>query len=71
MGELGGSPYVICEGHVLMQCVSEYFEYNNNGLRQAFVAALVELHLIAMQNAEIAANQPSSATARSFVPQIS
>jgi hypothetical protein len=70
MGELGGSSYVICEGHVLTLRVSEHFEDNSNGLRQAVVAALVELHLSTMQTAEIAANQPSSALARSCVTEI-
>lgn len=41
-----------------MQRVAELFA-DNNGLRQAVVAALVELHLIAKDTADQAANQPS------------
>ena len=41
-----------------MQRVAGLFE-ENNGLRQAVVAALVELHLIAKETADQAANMPS------------
>jgi dynein heavy chain 1 len=65
MGDLGGFSYGMGDGEALMQRVSELFE-GNNGLRQAVVAALVELHLIAKETAEDAAKQPSSAN-RTFL----
>jgi dynein heavy chain 1 len=59
MGELGGYSYGLGEGEALMQRVAEIFD-GNGGLRQAVVAALVDLHLIAKETAEDAASQPSS-----------
>jgi len=65
MGDLGGYSYGLGEGAALMERVSEVFD-GNSGLRQAVVAALVDLHLIAKQTAEEASNQPSSVS-RTFL----
>ena len=65
MGELGGYSYGLGEGAALMERVSEVFD-GAGGLRQAVVAALVELHLIAKQTAEDASKQPSSVS-RTFL----
>ncbi|MGK3739717.1 MAG: dynein heavy chain 1 [Bacillariaceae sp.] len=65
MGDLGGYSYGLGEGASLMDRVSEVFD-SNGGLRQAVVAALVDLHLIAKQTADDAASQPSSVS-RTFL----
>lgn len=59
MGELGGFSYGIGEGEALMSRVGELFD-GSNGLRQAVVAALVEIHTIAKEVADDAAKLPSS-----------
>jgi dynein heavy chain 1, cytosolic len=56
------------KGQVLIQRVSELFE-DNNGLRQAVVAALVELHLNAKETVEVAANLPSSVNRTFLCPR--
>ncbi|KAG7353523.1 dynein family protein [Nitzschia inconspicua] len=68
MGDLGGFSYGMGGGEVLMQRVAELFE-GNNGLRQAVVAALVELHLIAKETADDAASQPSSVNRTFLCPR--
>jgi len=65
MGDLGGYSYGLGEGAALMDRVSEVFD-GNGGLRQAVVAALVDLHLIAKKTAEDASTQPSSVS-RTFL----
>jgi dynein heavy chain 1 len=66
MGELGGFSYGMgTEGEALMKRVEDIFE-GQGGLRQAVVAALVDLHLIAKETAEDFASQPSS-TNRTFL----
>jgi dynein heavy chain 1 len=63
---IGGS-WGIGEGEELMKRVGEVFEgASEGGLRQAVVAALVDLHLIAKETAEAAAAEPSSIT-RTFL----
>eukprot|EP00980_Cylindrotheca_fusiformis_P017634 scaffold5529_cov117-Cylindrotheca_fusiformis.AAC.11 len=63
---IGGS-WGIGEGEALMQRVSEVFEGSiEGGLRQAVVAALVDLHVVAKETAEAAAAEPSSIT-RTFL----
>jgi dynein heavy chain 1, cytosolic len=59
IGELGGYSCGIGKDQVLIQRVAELFE-DNNGLRQAVVAALVELHFIAKETADEATNQSIS-----------
>lgn len=59
MGDLGGYSYGLGDGEALMRHVSEVFE-GNGGLRQAVVAALVELHSIAKETAGGSASLPSS-----------
>ena len=61
---IGGS-WGIGDGEALMERVSEVFE-GSGGLRQAVVAALVDLHLIAKETAGDAAAEPSSIT-RTFL----
>lgn len=68
MGDLGGFSYGMGEGEALMQRVAELFD-GNNGLRQAVVAALVELHLIAKETADDAASQPSSVNRTFLCPR--
>jgi len=65
MGDLGGYSYGLGEGAPLMERVAEVFD-GNGGLRQAVVAALVDLHLIAKETADEAAAQPSSVS-RTFL----
>eukprot|EP00934_Nitzschia_sp_Nitz4_P009291 Nitzschia sp. Nitz4//scaffold6_size259037//29898//42524//NITZ4_001045-RA/size259037-augustus-gene-0.315-mRNA-1//-1//CDS//3329556806//9281//frame0 len=61
---VGGS-WGIGEGEELMERVAEVFE-GNGGLRQAVVAAIVDLHTIAKETAAFAASEPSSVT-RTFL----
>ncbi|KAL3939676.1 MAG: hypothetical protein SGBAC_005637 [Bacillariaceae sp.] len=57
---IGGS-WGIGEGESLMERVAEVFEgANEGGLRQAVVAALVDIHMITKTTAEAAAAEPSS-----------
>lgn len=65
MGDLGGYSYGLGDGEVLMERVSEVFD-GNGGLRQAVVAALVDLHSVAKETAEDAASQQSGGT-RTFL----
>jgi len=65
MGDLDGYSYGLGDGQSLMDRVCEVFE-GNGGLRQAVVAALVDLHLIAKQTADEAASQPNSVS-RTFL----
>ena len=63
---VGGS-WGIGDGEVLMERVAEAFEGSNQGgLRQAVVAALVDLHLLAKETAKDAAAEPSSVS-RTFL----
>ena len=64
--EAVGGSWGIGDGEVLMERVSDVFEGSSGGLRQAVVAALVDLHTIAKETAENAANEPSS-IARTFL----
>ena len=63
---VGGS-WGIGDGEALMERVSSVFDGGSSGgLRQAVVAALVDLHMIAKETAEEAAGEPSSIT-RTFL----
>ncbi len=62
---VGGS-WGIGEGETLMERVADVFEGQCGGLRQAVVAALVDLHLIAKETAEGTARELSSIT-RTFL----
>ena len=63
---IGGS-WGIGDGEVLMERVAEVFEgTSSGGLRQAVVAALVDLHNVAKETAAAAAAEPSSVT-RTFL----
>lgn len=64
--EAVGGSWGIGDGEVLMERVAEVFEGHSGGLRQAVVAALVDLHTIAKETAENAASEPSSIT-RTFL----
>jgi dynein heavy chain 1, cytosolic len=66
MGDLGGYSYGLGDGEELMMRVSEVFEGHGGGLRQAVVAALVDLHTAAKETAEDSASQPSTVT-RTFL----
>jgi dynein heavy chain 1 len=65
--ESAGGSWGIGDGEALMERVAEVFEgASSGGLRQAVVAALVDLHLIAKEIAEDTAAEPSSIT-RTFL----
>lgn len=64
--EAVGGSWGIGDGESLMQRVAEVFEGSTGGLRQAVVAALVDLHNIAKEAAENAAGEASSIT-RTFL----
>lgn len=61
-----GGTWGIGEGEALMERVADVFEGNSGGLRQAVVAALVDLHIVAKETAERTARDPSSIT-RTFL----
>lgn len=62
---IGGS-WGIGEGEALMNRVAEVFDGSSGGLRQAVVAALVDIHTISKEAADAAAIEPSSIT-RTFL----
>lgn len=64
--ESAGGSWGIGEGEALMERVSAAFDGHTGGLRQAVVAALVELHNITKETAQHAAGEASSIT-RTFL----